>query len=67
MNMSWGVTPLLVEEKTNTDELFKHAITAAHNAGLLSDGDLTVITAGVPLGKSGTTNMIRIHVVGEEI
>ncbi len=67
MNMSWGITPLLVEEKTSSDELFSHAISAAHNAGRLKDGDLAVITAGVPIGKSGTTNMIRIHVVGEPI
>ena len=65
MNMSWGITPLLVEEKTNTDDLIAHTITTAHNMGLLHDGDLAVITAGVPIGKSGTTNMIKIHVVGE--
>ncbi|HKM31927.1 MAG TPA: pyruvate kinase, partial [Oscillospiraceae bacterium] len=52
MNLSWGVTPLLVEEKTNTDELFDCAIEAATNAGIVSSGDLVVITAGVPLGIS---------------
>ena len=67
MNMSWGVTPLLIEEKTSTDDLFAHAIAVSQNANYLKRGDLSVITAGVPLGKSGTTNMIRIHVVGESL
>ena len=65
MNLSWGITPLFVEEKQNTDELFASAVDAAVKNGLLKDGDLTVVTAGVPLGKSGTTNMIRVHIVGE--
>ena len=65
MNLSWGVTPIYVEEKKSTDELFEAAVSAARQAGAIKDGDLTVITAGVPLGKSGTTNMMRIHIVGE--
>ena len=65
MNLSWGVMPIYVEEKKSTDELFEAAVSAARQAGVIKDGDLTVITAGVPLGKSGTTNMMRIHVVGE--
>ena len=65
MNLSWGVTPIYVEEKKSTDELFEVAVSAARQAGAIKDGDLTVITAGVPLGKSGTTNMMRIHIVGE--
>ena len=54
-----------MEEKKSTDELFEAAVSAARQAGAIKDGDLTVITAGVPLGKSGTTNMMRIHIVGE--
>ena len=57
MNLSWGVTPIYVEEKKSTDELFEAAVSAARQAGAIKDGDLTVITAGVPLGKSGTTNV----------
>ena len=53
------------ENPAPTDELFEAAVSAARQAGVIKDGDLTVITAGVPLGKSGTTNMMRIHVVGE--
>lgn len=64
LNLSWGVKPLLVEEKNNADELFNHAVDTAEKAGFLHSGDLVVITAGVPLGISGTTNMMKVHVVG---
>ncbi|MDP4120289.1 MAG: pyruvate kinase [Bacillota bacterium] len=64
INLSWGVTPLMVDEKTNTDELFEHVIDVAEKAGLVQSGDLTVIAAGVPLGVSGTTNLLKVHLVG---
>ena len=64
LNLSWGVVPLLVQEKDDTDELFEHAISTAQNAGLLEQGDLVVITAGVPLGISGTTNLMKVQMVG---
>ncbi len=64
MNLSWGVIPILAEEKDNTDELFEHVVDTAVEAGLLENGDLVVITAGVPLGISGTTNMLKVHLVG---
>ena len=67
MNMSWGISPILVAEENTTEMLFSHAVQSAQAAGMLKDGDLAVITAGVPLGKSGTTNMLRVHVVGENI
>jgi pyruvate kinase len=60
LNMSWGITPVLVEEKTNTDELFDHAVEMAKKHNLIKEGDLTVITAGVPLGISGTTNLLKV-------
>lgn len=63
LNLSWGVTPLLIKEEKNTDELFKHAVDAAENAGYIRPGNLTVITAGVPLGISGTTNLIKVQIV----
>jgi len=64
LNLSWGVTPMLLERKETADELFAHAIEEAEKAGLVSMGDITVITAGVPLGVSGTTNMIKVQVAG---
>lgn len=64
MNLSWGILPLLIKEEKNTDDLFEHAVEAAEKAGYVKAGELTVITAGVPLGISGTTNIIKVHVVG---
>ncbi|MCM1497849.1 MAG: pyruvate kinase [Clostridium sp.] len=64
LNLSWGVMPLMVEEKHNTDDLFEHAIEEAEKKGYVKQGEITVITAGVPLGVSGTTNLIKVHVVG---
>lgn len=62
--LSWGITPLLIEEVTDTDELFERAVDAGIDAGLLHKDDLIIMTAGVPLGISGTTNLMRVHVVG---
>lgn len=65
MNLSWGVVPILVDEKDNTDELFDHVVDVARKMGLVKNGDLTVITAGVPLGVSGTTNLLKVQLVGD--
>ena len=64
LNLSWGVTPLKIGEEQSTDDLFEHAVEATERAGIVSPGEVTVITAGVPLGISGTTNLIKVHVVG---
>ena len=64
--LSWGVIPLMAEERmTSTDDLIHHAVQKAVEAGLLNNGDLVVITAGVPLGVSGTTNLMKVHIVGD--
>lgn len=65
MNLAWGVTPLLMEEEDDTNDLFDHAVKCAEKAGFVHPGEITVITAGVPLGMSGTTNLIKVHVVGD--
>lgn len=65
LNLSWGVVPLMSREMTTTDELFQHAVDCATAAGLLETGDLVVITAGVPVGISGTTNLLKVHIVGD--
>lgn len=64
LNLSWGVFPMLIEEENDTEALFDRAVDAAEKTGLVQSGDLVVITAGVPLGVSGTTNMMKVHVVG---
>lgn len=63
MNMSWGVTPIVIAEKTNSDELFMEAAEAAKKAGFVHSGDTVVLTAGVPLGVSGTTNLMRVEII----
>ena len=62
--LSWGMVPLMIAEESNTDDLFEHAVDAAVQNGLVHDGELVVLTAGVPLGISGTTNLMKVHVVG---
>ena len=64
LNLSWGITPILIQEEQDTFDLFENAIQVIQDIGLLKQDDLTVITAGVPLGISGTTNMIKVHTVG---
>ncbi|WP_099205078.1 pyruvate kinase [Scatolibacter rhodanostii] len=64
LNLSWNVYPVLIQEETDIDALFDHAVDAAENAGIVSSGDIAVITAGMPLGITGTTNMMKVHVVG---
>ena len=56
----WGVTPLLIEKKNTTEDLFKEALWAAEKVGMIKKGERVVVTAGVPLGVSGNTNMIRV-------
>jgi pyruvate kinase len=67
LKLNWGIIPLLTKEETETNELFNHAIDAALEAGHIQKGELIVLTAGVPVGLSGTTNLIKVHVVGEKI
>lgn len=60
MNALWGVTPLRIEEEETTNALFDRAVATAKEHGLVNAGDTVVLTAGVPLGISGKTNMIRV-------
>ena len=65
LNLSWGVLPLLCDLKDNTDALFEHAVEVSLAAGAIRPGDTVIITAGIPLGVSGTTNMLKVHEVSE--
>ncbi len=64
LNMSWGVVPMLIEEKKNSDELFKHAVDTAAEAGVVKNGDLVVLTGGFPIGIPGMTNIMKVDIVG---
>jgi pyruvate kinase len=59
----WGVYPLLVSEFAHTDQMIETAVQAALDEGMIEKGDTVVITAGVPLGGAGHTNMLKVHVV----
>ena len=67
LKLVWGVVPLLTKEETDTTALFNQAVEVTLAAGYIKEGDLVVLTAGVPVGLSGTTNMLKVHVVGEKI
>lgn len=64
LSLVWGVEPLLVRRISSTDEMIDTAIEAGLAAGLIRAGDLVVITAGVPVGVHGTTNLLKVHTVG---
>ena len=63
INLSWGVYPIVIKEEKNVFDLFAHSIVGAKEHGYLESGDTVVITSGVPIGKSGTTNMMKVDTV----
>jgi pyruvate kinase len=62
----WGVEPILVDQFVHTDDMIVTVVEAARARDLVEDGDLVIITAGVPLGGAGLTNTLKVHRVGEE-
>ena len=67
LNIYRGVTPLMMDYANSTDELISMSVDVAEKAGLIYSGDRVVVTAGVPVGVSGTTNMIKVHMVGDAL
>lgn len=65
LNLSWGVYPIMCMERDTTDSLFEHAVERAVESKLIQRGDLVVITGGAPVGISGTTNIVKVHLVGD--
>ena len=66
LNLVWGVAPILVEDEFDTFALFDKCVDRAMELNYLDKGDTTVITAGLPLGIPGTTNMIKVRIVGHK-
>ena len=60
LNLLWGVKPVMIQKERTTDALFEEAVFKAKQAGLVKTGDTVVITAGVPLGVVGKTDMIHV-------
>lgn len=67
LTLQWGVYPLLISESSGTDQLLSIAVNEALNHSLIQTGDVVVITAGVPVGKVGTTNMIKVQIIGNVV
>lgn len=65
LRLVWGVIPLIVKDKNTTDELITETVVESLQAGILQQGDLVVLTAGVPVGVPGSTNLLKVHTVGE--
>ncbi|OON94553.1 MAG: pyruvate kinase [Candidatus Epulonipiscioides saccharophilum] len=65
LNLVWGCVPYLITiEKEETDEIFAKAVAKAEEVGIANQGDVVVITAGVPVGVAGTTNILKVQYVG---
>lgn len=67
MQLYWGVRPLLGPSSDNTDEMIDLSLQCAKDNGYVRDGDSVVITAGVPVGKPGSTNLIKVVNVGNKL
>ncbi len=65
LSLMWGVYPVLTEETNSTDEIIDISVKKALEKQLIKNGDLVVITAGVPVGVAGSTNLIKVHIVGD--
>jgi len=65
MNLSWGVVPAMAEKTDNTDDLLTNAVKCAVDTGIVKRGDLVVLAAGVPVGISGSTNIMKVVIVGD--
>ncbi len=65
LSLVWGVTPVVGERVNTIDDMLDHAVNDAVKTGVVAHGDLVVITAGVPIGESGATNLMKVQVVGD--
>lgn len=67
LTINWGVSPIVSEKPSNTDEMFDLASAKAVESGLAKEGDLILITAGVPVGDRGTTNLMKVQLIGSKL
>src|SRR5690606_16590736 len=65
LTLVWGVQPIVGSSVESTDELLEKALDESLKHGYVKHGDLVVITAGVPVGQAGTTNLMKVHVIGD--
>ncbi len=67
LSLYWGVYPIKIEKLLSTDDIINKSVERALELGYLENGDLTIVTAGVPVGITGTTNLLKVHIVSELI
>ncbi|WEV40637.1 pyruvate kinase [Lactobacillus sp. ESL0681] len=67
LGITWGVQPMLTEKPESTDDMFELATKVAKENGYVKDGDLVIVVAGVPVGDSGTTNLMKLQIVGNKL
>ncbi len=67
LGIVWGVQPVLMDKPTSTDDMFDKAVKVAKEKGFVEDGDLVIIVAGVPVGESGTTNLMKLQLIGSKL
>lgn len=67
LSILWGVNPVLAPRMESTDEMIDKSVEVAQEKGVIKSGDVVVITAGIPVGLMGTTNLIKVHIVGNAI
>jgi len=65
LSLTWGVTPVKVDQATSTDEMFDVAVAGGVKTGIVAEGDLVVITAGVPTSCAGSTNLVKVSQIGQ--
>jgi len=65
LSLNWGVYPIEIERLHSTDDVIERSVNKALELGYLKNGDLTIITAGVPVGVTGSTNLLKVHIVSE--
>lgn len=65
LSLNWGVYPILAPHFKSTDEMFETCIDVAKEAGFVQEGELAVLTAGVPIGLAGSTNLLKVETVGK--
>lgn len=67
LTVNWGVVPIVSQRPTNTDAMFDLATQKAQELGFAKEGDLILIVAGVPVGESGTTNLMKVQLIGSKL
>jgi pyruvate kinase len=67
LGLHWGVTAVTATKYNTTDELIEQSVAKALESGFIKKGDLVVVAAGIPVYNSGTTNMLKVHIAGEQL